>query len=155
MKKTFRLILNTFSTCFLLFLCPLIVNAASATTSLSSNNSFYLGNTIDVTLSVNTDTPIVAFQGILNYDTSKLELVSQTSLAPFDVSLNGTKIGGMDMTGNISITGSKKIIKLTFKAKELGSTKISFTGNKQVGTNNTTVSTSGSSKTINIIKFTK
>ena len=120
MKKTFRLILNIFSACFLLFLCPLLVNAASATTSLNSNSSVYLGNTIDVTLSVSTDTPIVAFQGILNYDTTKLELVSQTSLAPFDVSLNGTKIGGMDMTGNVSITGNRNIIKPCFIFNKAG-----------------------------------
>ena len=151
MKKTLKSIFTIFSTCFLLFLCPLIVNGASATTSFNSNSSVYIGNNIDVTLSINTDAPIVAIQGVLNYDKSKLELVSQTSLAPFEVVVNGTKVGGMDMTGNISITGSKKIIKLTFKAKELGSTKISFSGSKQVGVNSATVSTTGCSKTINIV----
>lgn len=150
MKNRYGKLITLTILSFFFFLCPFIVNAASATTSFSGNSSVYVGNKIEVTLSVNTSLPIVAFQGTISYDTSKLELVSQQSLAPFEVALNGNKIGGMDMTGNVSIKGSQKIIKLTFKAKSLGSTKISFSGSKQVGTDNTAVSSSGCSKTINI-----
>lgn len=150
MKKINRQTLTLSILSFFLFLCPFVVNAASASTSFSGNGTVYVGNNIEVVLSVNTDTPIVAFQGNLNYDSSKLELVSQNSLAPYEVAVNGNKIGGMDMTGNLSINGSRNIIKLTFKAKELGSANISFSGNKQVGADNVTVSSTGCSKTINI-----
>lgn len=150
MKKINRKKISLTILSFFLFLCPLAVNAASASTSFSGNSTVYIGNNIELILNVNTDTPIVAFQGNLNYDSSKLELVSQSSLAPYEVAANGNKIGGMDMTGNLSINGSQKVIKLTFKAKELGSTTVSFSGNKQVGSDNITVSSSGCSKTINI-----
>jgi len=150
MKKISRKTFNFIILSFFLFLCPFVVNAASASTGFSGNNTVYIGNNIEVILSVSTDTPIVAFQGNLNYDSSKLELISQSSLAPFEVAANGNKIGGMDMTGNISINGSQKVIKLTFRAKELGSANISFSGDKQVGANNVTVNSSGCSKTITI-----
>ena len=149
MKKNRKIIISIVLS-FFLFLCPFVVDAASASTSLGGNGSVYIGNTIDITLSVNTDYPLAAFQGTLDYDSSKLELVSQKSLAPFEVVLNSNKIGGMDMTGNVSIKGNQKIIKLTFKAKALGNANISFSGSKQVGADGSSISTTGCSKTINI-----
>lgn len=143
--KTFCFIILS----FFLF-SPNVFADGSASTSFSGNSSVYINNNIDVVLSINTNTPIVAIQGEITYDTSKLELVGQTSLAPFDIKVNNTKIAGMDLTGNISITGSRQLIRLTFKAKALGSATISFSGSRQVGKDNVVVLTSGCSKSINI-----
>jgi len=136
---------------FFLFLCPLKVLAGSATTGFNGSNSVYVGNTIDVTLyvgSVNdTNGGLAAFGGNLSYSTDKLELIGTTSLAPFNVELAGSKFGGF---GANTINGSSNIMKLTFKAKAVGSTTISYSGSSQPDASAASVSISGCSKTINI-----
>lgn len=152
MKNILNKKINFLIFSFFLFLFPVLTAKAdgTATTGISGNSSVYVGKTIDVVLYVSTNAPIAAFQGTLKYDTSKLELVSQTSLAPYEISLNGFVIGGLDLSGNSAINGKKNLLKLRFKAKTVGNTTITFSGPKQPGINNTSVSTSGASKTISI-----
>lgn len=152
MKNILNKKINFLILSFFLFLFPVLTAKAdgTATTGISGNSSVYVGKTIDVVLYVSTNAPIAAFQGTLKYDTSKLELVSQTSLAPYEISLNGFVIGGLDLSGNSAINGKKNLLKLRFKAKTVGNTTITFSGPKQPGINNTSVSTSGTSKTISI-----
>lgn len=136
---------------FFLFLCPIKVFAGSASTGFSGSNSVYVGNTIDITLyvgSVNdTNGGLAAFGGNLNYSTDKLELVGTTSLAPFNVELAGSKFGGF---GANTINGSTNIMKFTFRAKEVGSASISYSGSSQPDASASPVSISGCSKTITI-----
>lgn len=151
MKKINRKIFSSIILSFFLFLCPYVVNAASATTGFSGNSSVYVGNNIEVTLYIGsvsgTQSGLAAFGGTINYDTTKLELISKTSLAPFTVDMEGNKMAGF---GANTIKGYSNIMKFTFKAKALGSTKISYSGSKQPDLDNQNVEISGCSKTINI-----
>ena len=114
MKNILNKKINFLILSFFLFLFPVLTAKAdgTATTGISGNSSVYVGKTIDVVLYVSTNAPIAAFQGTLKYDTSKLELVSQTSLAPYEISLNGFVIGGLDLSGNSAINGKKNLLKL-------------------------------------------
>lgn len=154
MNNKINRILKSFIFFFLLFLSPFVVKAAgSATTGFSGNNSVYVGNNIEVILYVGsvsgtTDNGgLAAFGGNISYPTDKLELVSTSSLAPFTVELNGTKLGGF---GQNTIKGRSNIMKFTFKAKALGSATISYSGSSQPDASASPVAISGSSKTINI-----
>ena len=147
-------IIKTFIYFLLLFFAPLMVNAAgSATTGFSGNSSVYVGKNIDITLYVGsvsgtTDNGgLAAFGGTISYPKDKLELVSKSSLAPFTVELNGSKLGGF---GQNTIKGRSNIMKFTFKAKAVGKAIVSYSGSKQPDASASPVSISGSSKTINI-----
>ena len=138
-----------------LFLSPLVVNAAgSATTGFSGNNSVYINQNIEVILYVGSvsgttdDGGLAAFGGTISYPTDKLELVSNASLGPFSVELNGNKLGGF---GQNTIKGRSNIIKFVFKAKALGSATISYSGSSQPDASASAVAISASSKTISIV----
>lgn len=133
------------------FLFPTVVNAATASTGFSGSDSVYVGNNIDITLYVNesgSNGGLAGFGGMINYDQSKLELVGTTSLAPFQIDINGNKIAGF---GQNTIKGFSNVIKFTFKSKAIGSTNISFTGGSQPDSTASPVQIIGSSKTINIV----
>lgn len=139
---------------FFLFLCPLVVNATgTATTGFSGNSSVYVGNTIDITLYVGSvsgttnNGGLAAFGGNLSYPSNLLELVSTSSLAPFNVELVNNKFGGF---GANTITGYSNIMKLTFRAKATGSATISYTGSSQPDASASPVTISGCSKTVTI-----
>lgn len=154
LNKSIKLfVLSFFSFCFLLF--PYIVKAdGNASSGFSGNGSVYVGNTIDVTLYVNesgSNSGIMAIQGSLSYDSSKLTLVSSSSLAPYQIQINGNSIAGMDTSGSKTIHGYSNVMKFTFRANTLGSATISFTGTKYIDGNNSYVSGGGCSKTINIV----
>lgn len=154
MNKKINNILKTFIFFFLLFLSPFVVKAlGSATTGFSGNNSVYVGNNIEVILYVGSvsgttnNGGLAAFGGNISYPNDKLELVSVSSLAPFTVELNGTKLGGF---GQNTIKGRSNIMKFIFKAKALGSATISYSGSSQPDASASPVAISGASKTINI-----
>ena len=95
---------------FFLFLCPFKIYAlGNATTGFNGNSSVYVGNTIDITLYIGSvsgttdDGGLAAFGGNLNYSSDKLELIGETSLAPFNIDLVGTKFGGLILLKVIKI----------------------------------------------------
>lgn len=140
---------------FFLFLCPYVVKAdGSASSGFSGNSSVYVGNNIDVTLYVNVNNSgqgMAAIQGNISYDTSKLSLVSVTSLAPYQMQLEGSVLAGMDSTLSRTIKGYSNIMRFTFKANAIGSANISFNSVKYFDGNNTSISGGGCSKQIQIV----
>lgn len=140
---------------FFLFLCPYVVHASgSASFGFSGNSSVYVGNNIDVTLYVNesgSSMGIAGVQGSISYDTSKLSLVSVTSLAPYQIQLNGSNLAGMDTTGSKAIKGYSNIIRLTFKANALGTASVNFNTNRQADGDGSAISSNNCSKQIQIV----
>ena len=140
---------------FFLFLCPYVVYASgSASFGFSGNSSVYVGNNIDVTLYVNesgSSMGIAGVQGSISYDTSKLSLVSVTSLAPYQIQLNGSNLAGMDTTGSKAIKGYSNIIRLTFKANALGTASVNFNTNRQADGDGSAISSNNCSKQIQIV----
>lgn len=154
MKKKYNKTICFLILSFFLFLCPMKVWASgSATTGFNGSSSVYVGNTIDITLYVGSvtgttgDGGLAAFGGNLSYNSDYLELVGTTSLAPFNVELAGNKFGGF---GANTIKGYSNIMKLTFRAKNIGSVTISYSGSSQPDASASAVAISGCSKTINI-----
>ena len=140
---------------FFLFLCPYVVHASgSASFGFSGNSSVYVGNNIDVTLYVNesgSSMGIAGVQGSISYDNSKLSLVSVTSLAPYQIQLNGSNLAGMDTTGSKAIKGYSNIIRLTFKANALGTASVNFNTNRQADGDGSAISSNNCSKQIQIV----
>lgn len=154
LNKNIKLFLfSILSFCFLLF--PFIAKAdGSVSSGFSGNDSVYVGNTIEVTLYVNESgsaSGIMAIQGSLSYDSSKLTLLNSVSLAPYQIQINGNSIAGMDTSGSRTIRGYSNIMKFTFKANSLGSATVSFNGAKYIDGNNSYINGGGCSKTINIV----
>ena len=114
---------------FFFFLLPITVLATSASASFSGSSTVYIGKTFDITFQVTesgsaSGEGIAAIQGPLSYDSSKLELVS--SKANYSAAnFGGGKLAVLIMDGNY-ITGTKKIMTFTFKAKALGSATVSI-----------------------------
>lgn len=133
------------------FLLPTIVFATgSATTGFSGSSSVYVNENITVTLYVNESGStggLAGFGGNISYDSSKLSLISKTSLAPFTIEMEGNKIAGF---GQNTIKGQSNVISFTFKALTTGTTTISFSGGKQPDSTASPVQISGCSKTITI-----
>ena len=140
---------------FFLFLCPYVVYASgSASFGFSGSSSVYVGNNIDVILYVKesgSSMGIAGVQGSISYDTSKLSLVSVTSLAPYQIQLNGSNLAGMDTTGSRAIRGYSNIIKLTFKANALGTASVKFNTNRQADGDGSAISSNNCSKQIQIV----
>lgn len=135
----------------LLIILPFGVNAASATTGFNGNNSVYVGNNIELTLFVResgSNGGLAGFGGTISYDSSKLKLVGTTSLAPYNIDINGNKIAGF---GQNAIKGYSNIMKFTFNAIATGTTSVSYSGGSQPDANASPVSISGCSKTISIV----
>lgn len=137
MNKKIGRILKSFIFFFLLFFSPFIVKAAtSASASLSGNNSVYVGSTVDITLVVNesnsTDEPgkeegVTGIQGLVSFDTTKLELVSTKSLnLNVDYHSSSGRIAGMVTSVSQYLRGTKNIMIFTFKAKTTGSANVSI-----------------------------
>ena len=76
----------------LLIIIPLKVNAASASINVSTSGKAVVGNTITTTVTVSSGTPMGSWQFNVNYDNSKLKLVSgTTSVADYTTSASGVK----------------------------------------------------------------
>lgn len=155
MNKKINKILKSILISLFLFLSPLVVNAAgSATTGFSGNNSVYVGQNIEVILYIGSvsgttnNEGLAAFGGTISYPTDKLELVSRASLGPFNVDMNGNKLGGF---GQNTIKGRSNIMKFVFRAKALGNATISYSGSSQPDASASPVAISASSKTISIV----
>ena len=120
----------------IVLMCPLIVNAASGSYSISSSSSVEEGSTFSVTFQINAKN-MFYWQAYITYDTSKLQLVS-----------GSTNFQGESesMSGQSSI---KKTLK--FKAKSKGSTWVAIAmGDKGNNINIDTQEISFSKKTKNI-----
>lgn len=118
-------------------IAPFVVNAANAKIAIKTNSTAVVGNTITVTVTVSSSTPIGSIHYLINYDNSKLKLVSG---ATSDTWVVETAAG----------VKSKNFV-LKFQALKSGSTSINI-GSYQVVSysDNSSMSVSTSNATINL-----
>lgn len=89
MKKIKNLIISILVSFIIL---PITVNAASASINVNTSGTAVVGNTITATVTVSSGTPMGSWQFLVNYDNSRLKLISgQTSVADYTSSASGVK----------------------------------------------------------------
>lgn len=89
MKKIKNLIISILVSFVVL---PITVNAASASINVNTSGTAVVGNTITATVTVSSGTPMGSWQFLVNYDNSRLKLISgQTSVADYTSSASGVK----------------------------------------------------------------
>lgn len=110
MKKIKLFLLGT----LLLFLFPVITNAASGTVRVTGSSTAVVGNQVKVTVTLSSTTAIGSWNLSLNYNKSYLQLVKSTAEA-----------GGTIMANSSSGTKSKSYT-FTFKALKSGTTNVSI-----------------------------
>lgn len=125
------------------------VKALGLTTSITGASNINENQQFTVTLNVINGNNIMGVDAILNYDSSKLTLVSTEGLNGYIVVL-GTRLIAYKNTGN---NGTFGFVRLTFRAKEGfipgQTTAISLSDVK--GSDGSDVSGSGSSRTIRVV----
>lgn len=98
--------------CLIVF--PITANATSGSIRITGTSSAVVGNTVTITVTLSSSTPIGSWDMDLNYDRSYLQLISANSEA-----------GGVSMVTSSSGTTSKSYT-FKFKALKSGSTKLSM-----------------------------
>lgn len=154
-RKSLLYLFITIST--FLFSCLIVDASGSVSTSMSGSNSVYVGNNVDITLTVTSlngvDGGLTGFGGKIVYDSSYLEFVSFKSLAPFEIGYNSSShiFTGFDPTGGSNkITGYRDMIRITFRTKAVGNTTVRYTETDASDINSNAPSVNGVSKTISI-----
>ena len=72
------------------FLVPTVVHAASASISVRTSGQAVVGNTLTTTVNISSGTAMGAWQYVISYDSSKLQLISgQTSVADYTPNASG------------------------------------------------------------------
>ena len=142
MKKYLKILL-------VVILFSIATNVKAFSTYLSGDKEINENATFTVTVGVNDASNLWGFRAPINYDSSKLSLVSSTGLNGF-----GVAVGSSFVADNSSgINGSKSVATLTFKAtsnfKVNESTTISL-GSAEGSDGEQTITGSGSSITISI-----
>ena len=142
MKKYLKILL-------VVILFSITTNVKAFSTYLSGDREINENATFTVTIGVNDASNLWGFRAPINYDSSKLTLVSSTGLNGF-----GVAVGSSFVADNSSgVNGSKSVATLTFKAtsnfKVNESTTISL-GSAEGSDGEQTIAGSGSSITISI-----
>ena len=142
MKKYLKILL-------VVILFSITTNVKAFSTYLSGDKEINENATFTVAVGVNDASNLWGFRAPINYDSSKLSLVSSTGLNGF-----GVAVGSSFVADNSSgINGSKSVATLTFKAtsnfKVNESTTISL-GSAEGSDGEQTIAGSGSSITISI-----
>ena len=142
MKKYLKILL-------VVILFSITTNVKAFSTYLSGDKEINENATFTVTVGVNDASNLWGFRASINYDSSKLSLVSSTGLNGF-----GVAVGSSFVADNSSgINGSKSVATLTFKAtsnfKVNESTTISL-GSAEGSDGEQTITGAGSSITISV-----
>jgi len=111
MKKFYLFIIS-----ILFMMCPIMVNAASATITVSASNTVMVGNTVTVTVKLSSGSYMGAWEANITYDKNYLQLTKSTTES------GGTSISGYATNG---VGEKSKSYTLTFKALKSGSTTVS------------------------------
>ena len=132
-----------------ILLFSITTNVKAFSTTLSGDRQINENATFTITVGVNDASNLWGFRAPINYDSSKLTLVSSTGLNGF-----GVAVGSSFVADNSSgVNGSKSVATLTFKAtsnfKVNESTTISL-GSAEGSDGESTITGSGSSITISI-----
>ena len=145
MKKKIILLLT------LILLFPSMVNAGSASTSISGDGSVFIGNNVTLTININESgsSGIMSLGGNVSYDSSKFQLVGIENISGCAGDPNGAKVG---LLCTSSIKGSKAIFRVKLKAIATGTGTIRFNPdqNNIYESNYQKVTTSGSSKNVTV-----
>lgn len=124
--------------CLIVF--PISVNAASGSIRITGTSSAVVGNTVSITVTLSSSTPIGSWDMDLNYDRSYLELISTDSEG-----------GGVSMVNSSSGTTSKKYT-FRFRALKSGSTSLSMSSYSAYDYENmTAMDLSAGTKTVRIM----
>ncbi len=135
MKKIKLLVIGMLST----FALMVNVNAATANISVKANSTRILvGNTVKVTVNINSQEPLGSWEYSLNYDKSIMQLVSS------DVSLHYAFVASNGNTKSVSYA-------YTFKALKSGSSKFSVSASAVIGWDEVSMGINPSSVTVNVI----
>ncbi len=135
MKKIKHIILAL----VLVAIMPFKVEAASGNISVTTNAStVVLGNTVTVTVKLSSSDPLGAWNFILDYDSTYLEMTSSPSDS------NGAQIVGY------SSVDKSKSYTFKFKTKKSGSTRLAINSYEVIDNNENAMQISTSSKTITI-----
>ena len=132
-----------------ILLFSITTNVKAFSTTLSGDRQINENATFTITVGVNDASNLWGFRAPINYDSSKLTLVSSTGLNGF-----GVAVGSSFVADNSSgVNGSKSVATLTFKAtsnfKVNESTTISLSS-AEGSDGESTITGSGSSITISI-----
>ena len=132
-----------------ILLFSITTNVKAFSTTLSGDRQINENAAFTITVGVNDASNLWGFRAPINYDSSKLTLVSSTGLNGF-----GVAVGSSFVADNSSgVNGSKSVATLTFKAtsnfKVNESTTISL-GSAEGSDGESTITGSGSSITISI-----
>ena len=134
MKRKFKFI--SYIILLVLIFIPYSVKAASGSYSISSNSNVTIDDTISVTFTIK-GTKIFYWQAYISYDSSRLQLVSGSTLMQGE---------SENINGQGTITQTLK-----FKAKKTGSAYVAISmGDKGLNINSSTEEVSYSKKTKNI-----
>lgn len=140
MKKILNILLLVCTFTFFSLTTPEIVSAASAKITVTGNGTVVVGNTVKVTFTVSSSSPLGSWIFDVKYDSSKLTYVSST--------LEGsTRAVGAAQNGKTKT----KTYTMTFRAKSAGKATISVQNAEIVGWDEKNMSVSNGSTTINII----
>lgn len=138
MKKIKYLVVTIIS----LILFPTLVSAASGKINVTGTNTAVEGNTVTVTVTLSSTTPIGSWEMSLNYDKNYLKLIGSTAEA------GGTYMANVTST---SAGVKSKSYTFTFKTLKKGTTKVSLSSYYVVANDMSDMSITAGSKQIKII----
>lgn len=130
--------------CILLsiFLFPLGVKAADGNINVTGTSSAVIGNTVTITVTLSSSTPIGSWEIDVSYDDSYLQLISTSN------PLGGNAIiGYMDTVNGVT----KQSYTYKFKALKKGTTKVSIASNTVYSVDEKLMNISSSSKSVRIM----
>ncbi len=140
MKKIVSILLLICTFSFLSFTTPDPVYAASAKISVTGSKTVVVGNTVKVTFTLSSSSPLGSWDFDVKYDSSKLTFVSST--------MSGSTRAADAVTNAHTKT---KTYTITFRAKSTGTATISVPNALVYGYDENTMSVSKGSLSINII----
>ena len=125
-----------------MFLLPLGVKAADGNISVTGTSSAVIGNTVTITVTLSSSTPIGSWEIDVSYDDSYLQLISTSN------PLGGNAIiGYMDTASGVK----KQSYTYKFKALKKGTTKVGIASNTVYSVDEKLMSISLSSKSVRIM----
>lgn len=116
------------------------VHAASATISVTGSKTVVVGNTVKLTITLSSSTPLGAWEFDVKYDSNKLTFVSSTLES-------STRSAGYTSSTNLKT----KTYTITFKAKSSGTAKVYIANSLVYGYDESKLSTTNGSLSINVI----
>lgn len=138
MKKIKLLLL----TIFVLIIVPINASASSGSIKITGTSSAVIGNTVSITVTLSSSTPIGSWDIDIGYDDNYLQLINTTN-----PSGGNAIIGYMESAKGVT----SKTYTYKFKALKTGTTKVSIASNSVYSVDEQLMNISTTSKTVRII----